>query len=471
MSYKNAGKFIDVRGINGERGRQIIFDVKIEVIDGGGQYQTSNNANNGVYNPEQVQSINSDPNIAEINFFAKYANKPGDAPNLKLSFHDSSTGALVTLPRFYVTFYDFDTNSDETAIETMCIPTDQFDVERSRIAGFRTGQIIGSSQSTDVSALSFIDGVTVPVEVVQKAGAGVLREQDLQDSIELLRGQTCFQGQNPGFQCDNPFHTEPLDTVSYKFCEQYGFGNGENTRKFYPIDQNKRTVHLSFKERNHITFNIFIGCANNKGCSRNILLSGAAPICDSDLKDTDNDGACDSADKCPNDPQKKAPGQCGCGSPDIDADKDGVADCKDLNLVDSLLVDFGTYPGANSGITGSVGIAVDTDASTGDISVFELGVRLEGLSTNENFALQLYTGSSCESDESIGDILVDEKIEVNDQDSFEANILSGSIPFESDGSGETSAFCKIVIYFSSLTCCLVQGLPSSKETSRFRPYL
>ncbi|GAX17937.1 hypothetical protein FisN_18Hu145 [Fistulifera solaris] len=34
-------------------------------------------------------------------------------------------------------------------------------------------------------------------------------------------------------------------------------------------------------------------------------------------------------DKCPMDPDKTAPGQCGCGVPDTDTDQDGVADCLD----------------------------------------------------------------------------------------------------------------------------------------------
>ncbi|HUN80273.1 MAG TPA: thrombospondin type 3 repeat-containing protein, partial [Phycisphaerae bacterium] len=45
--------------------------------------------------------------------------------------------------------------------------------------------------------------------------------------------------------------------------------------------------------------------------------------------DSDNDGVADCIDACPNDPAKSAPGQCGCGMPDIDSDNDGIADCVD----------------------------------------------------------------------------------------------------------------------------------------------
>ena len=45
--------------------------------------------------------------------------------------------------------------------------------------------------------------------------------------------------------------------------------------------------------------------------------------------DDDNDGTLDVNDGCPNDPNKTAPGQCGCGVPDTDSDSDGTANCID----------------------------------------------------------------------------------------------------------------------------------------------
>ena len=53
---------------------------------------------------------------------------------------------------------------------------------------------------------------------------------------------------------------------------------------------------------------------------------GAGDACDND---DDNDGTPDAIDGCPFDPNKIAPGQCGCGNPDIDGDGDGTADCID----------------------------------------------------------------------------------------------------------------------------------------------
>jgi hypothetical protein len=45
--------------------------------------------------------------------------------------------------------------------------------------------------------------------------------------------------------------------------------------------------------------------------------------------DTDHDGYPDCIDGCPYDPEKIAPGECGCNVPDVDSDGDGVADCLD----------------------------------------------------------------------------------------------------------------------------------------------
>ncbi len=47
------------------------------------------------------------------------------------------------------------------------------------------------------------------------------------------------------------------------------------------------------------------------------------------LQDSDLDGTVDCSDGCPNDPNKIAPGICGCGVADTDSDLDGTADCID----------------------------------------------------------------------------------------------------------------------------------------------
>jgi hypothetical protein len=43
----------------------------------------------------------------------------------------------------------------------------------------------------------------------------------------------------------------------------------------------------------------------------------------------DSAGKCKNIDQCPDDPNKTAPGACGCGMLDTDSDGDGIADCRD----------------------------------------------------------------------------------------------------------------------------------------------
>jgi hypothetical protein len=59
----------------------------------------------------------------------------------------------------------------------------------------------------------------------------------------------------------------------------------------------------------------------------------AAPV------DSDGDGVADSADSCPADPAKIAPGACGCGAVDADPDGDGVASCVDTDDDNDGIVD------------------------------------------------------------------------------------------------------------------------------------
>ena len=53
-------------------------------------------------------------------------------------------------------------------------------------------------------------------------------------------------------------------------------------------------------------------------------------VFNTDQADTDNDGYGDACDGCPDDPNKIAPGVCGCGLADTDSDGDWTADCNDL---------------------------------------------------------------------------------------------------------------------------------------------
>lgn len=63
-----------------------------------------------------------------------------------------------------------------------------------------------------------------------------------------------------------------------------------------------------------------------------ILATGVlctAQMCAPDGQDTDGDGWPDFLDFCPLDPNKKAPGYCGCGNPETNSDGDRAPDCID----------------------------------------------------------------------------------------------------------------------------------------------
>jgi hypothetical protein len=70
--------------------------------------------------------------------------------------------------------------------------------------------------------------------------------------------------------------------------------------------------------------------------------------------DTDHDGVPDCIDLCPYDPNKVAPGVCGCNVVDIDSDGDGVPDCLDQCPQDPNNTDFG-----QCGCVGMIGLSAN----------------------------------------------------------------------------------------------------------------
>jgi len=78
-----------------------------------------------------------------------------------------------------------------------------------------------------------------------------------------------------------------------------------------------------------------IDCNNNGVPDDEDISSGTSLDCDGNgvpdecQADSDGDGVIDPCDGCPSDPNKTAPGDCGCGVPDTDTDGDGTADCND----------------------------------------------------------------------------------------------------------------------------------------------
>lgn len=77
--------------------------------------------------------------------------------------------------------------------------------------------------------------------------------------------------------------------------------------------------------------------------AKTCLVVAAAVLCPAQMcvvsdVDVDADGWPDSVDRCPLDPNKRAPGFCGCGSPETDTDGDGGPDCIDQFPDDPLSI-------------------------------------------------------------------------------------------------------------------------------------
>lgn len=69
--------------------------------------------------------------------------------------------------------------------------------------------------------------------------------------------------------------------------------------------------------------------ADSDGDGIDDAIDNCPDIANPDQADGDGDDAGDPCDACPDDPNKAAPGACGCGVPDDDADGDGLAACVD----------------------------------------------------------------------------------------------------------------------------------------------
>jgi MYXO-CTERM domain-containing protein len=84
-------------------------------------------------------------------------------------------------------------------------------------------------------------------------------------------------------------------------------------------------------------------------------------------QDSDGDGTPDCLDGCPTDPKKIAPGLCGCGVPDTDANGNGIADCLDADASPTAADAAADAAAASSG--GSSGAA----AAGGNAGVLGIG--------------------------------------------------------------------------------------------------
>ena len=89
----------------------------------------------------------------------------------------------------------------------------------------------------------------------------------------------------------------------------------------------KITIPLYFGRNKIAIEGTSIGGEHGEDAATIILTQG--PASSGISMEPPSEDPADDHDNCPNDPEKVEPGECGCGSPDIDTDGDGVADCID----------------------------------------------------------------------------------------------------------------------------------------------
>ena len=58
-------------------------------------------------------------------------NDPLSSPMVRVEFRDTNTDKAVKLPLFFLTWYDFDSDNNQNAVESMCLERNQFDPAQS----------------------------------------------------------------------------------------------------------------------------------------------------------------------------------------------------------------------------------------------------------------------------------------------------------------------------------------------------
>ncbi len=137
-----------------------------------------------------------------------------------------------------------------------------------------------------------------------------------------------------GVTISESFNLPPATNYTFTINDAYsdgiccGYGNGS----FSLIDNNGASIAIggAFGASYSVTF-----CAENNagpidGCPNdpNKTAPGLCG-CGTPDADNDNDGTPNCNDDCPNDANKIQAGKCGCGTPDTDSDNDGISDCND----------------------------------------------------------------------------------------------------------------------------------------------
>ncbi len=162
--------------------------------------------------------------------------------------------------------------------------------------------------------------------------------------INFSVGGTILVRNGGSYQSDVPLSYSP--SSSYHFRLDIDVPSHRYSVYVTPADGLERTLALNYGFRTEQAtvsslgvWSMWSGVGSQRVC--NFVVGGCQ-------QDTDGDGVPNCNDGCPSDPNKTAPGACGCGVLDTDANNNGTADCNESGGSTQLAETFDSYaPGAD----------------------------------------------------------------------------------------------------------------------------
>jgi Cohesin domain len=166
--------------------------------------------------------------------------------------------------------------------------------------------------------------------------------------------------------------------IKIRFDVDTGFTSGSSDILFVEADTSKSNINALFVRLDADFVN---GTIRADTCPDDPDKTAPGSCgCGTPDTDSDNDGTADCNETCPDDPDKTDPGVCGCGIADSDTDNDGTLDCNDTCPDDPLKTAPG-FCGCGSADTdcdadGTADCADEDDDDDGMSDVFEIQYNL-----------------------------------------------------------------------------------------------